>query len=58
LAATLGVPTLSFLPYAVFNFVSPLLVIVFAFTGLRMMHAPTTTEESSIPRQAAGGNGG
>jgi NhaC family Na+:H+ antiporter len=58
LAATLGVPTLSFMPYAVFNFVSPLLVIVFAFTGLRMMHAPTTTEESSIPRQAAGGNGG
>ena len=50
LAATLGVPTLSFLPYAVFNFASPLLVIVFAYAGLRMMRAPVTSERASAPK--------
>jgi NhaC family Na+:H+ antiporter len=37
MAATLGVATLSYLPYAVFNFVSPLLTIVAAFAGFRML---------------------
>jgi NhaC family Na+:H+ antiporter len=49
LAATLGVPTLSFLPYAVFNFASPLLVIIFAYTGLRMMRARATPKQASAP---------
>jgi Na+:H+ antiporter, NhaC family len=39
----LGVPTLSFLPYAVFNFASPLLVIAFAYFGIRMLRAPGKT---------------
>lgn len=39
MAATLGVATLSYLPYAVFNFASPLLVIAFAFFGIRMLRA-------------------
>jgi NhaC family Na+:H+ antiporter len=58
LAATLGVPTLSFLPYAVFNFASPLLVILFAYAGLRMMRASGTQEQTSTPRKAAGGDSG
>lgn len=36
MAATLGVATFSYAPYAIFNFVSPLLVILLAFLGLRM----------------------
>jgi len=40
MAATLGVPTLSYLPYAVFNIVSPLLAIALAFLGLRMLTTP------------------
>jgi NhaC family Na+:H+ antiporter len=49
LAATLGVPTWSYLPYAVFNFASPLLVIVFAYAGLRIMRAPATPQPASRP---------
>jgi NhaC family Na+:H+ antiporter len=58
LAATLGIPTLSFLPYAVFNFASPLLVILFAYAGLRMMRASGTPEQTSTPRKVAGGDSG
>jgi NhaC family Na+:H+ antiporter len=36
LAATLGVATVNYLPYAIFNFVAPLLTIVFAVFGIRM----------------------
>jgi NhaC family Na+:H+ antiporter len=34
MAATLGVATFSYVPYAVFNFVSPLLVILVAYLGI------------------------
>lgn len=37
MAATLGVPTLSYAPYAVFNIVSPLLVVGMAYLGWRML---------------------
>jgi Na+:H+ antiporter, NhaC family len=56
LAATLGVPTMSFLPYAVFNFVSPLLAIAFAYLGIRMMRVAGTQQQTSTPRKAAGGD--
>ena len=37
MAATLDVTTLSYLPYAVFNFASPLLTIALAYAGVRML---------------------
>jgi NhaC family Na+:H+ antiporter len=51
MAATLGVATLSYAPYAIFNFVSPLLVIVLAFTGIRMPrgHAEPMDESAQDP---------
>ena len=58
LAATLGVPTLSFLPYAVFNFASPLLAIAFAYLGLRMMRAPATPQRSVGGKGTANGDDG
>ena len=42
MAATLGVATFSYLPYAFFNLASPLLAIALAFLGVRMLHAPAT----------------
>lgn len=39
MAATLGVATFSYLPYAVFNFASPLLAIAVAYLGIRMPKA-------------------
>lgn len=40
MAATLGVSTLTYAPYAVFNFIAPLLTITFAFLGVRMARLP------------------
>ena len=42
MAATLGVATLSYAPYAVFCFVSPLLTIAIAYSGLRMPRLPAS----------------
>jgi NhaC family Na+:H+ antiporter len=36
-AATLGLATLKYLPYAVFDFASPLIVIAMACSGIRMI---------------------
>jgi len=42
MAATLGVATWSYAPYAVFSYVSPLLTIALAYAGFRMLRvAPT-----------------
>ncbi len=44
MAATLGVATFSYMPYAIFNFVSPLLAIGFAYAGVRMLRAPASPD--------------
>lgn len=38
MAATLGVATLDYLPYALFNLINPLIAAVFAYTGFRILH--------------------
>jgi NhaC family Na+:H+ antiporter len=43
MAATLGVATFSYLPYAIFNFASPLLAIAVAYLGVRMLRGPGGT---------------
>jgi NhaC family Na+:H+ antiporter len=47
MAATLGVATWSYLPYAVFNFASPLLAVAFAFAGIRMLKAAGAAERAT-----------
>ena len=37
MAATLGVATFSYAPYAIFNFVNPLLVIAVAYVGAKLV---------------------
>jgi NhaC family Na+:H+ antiporter len=49
MAATLGVATFSYLPYAVFNFASPILAIVMAYTGVRMLRAPRPSDHTVEP---------
>jgi NhaC family Na+:H+ antiporter len=41
MAATLGVSTLSYAPFAVFCFASPLLTVAIAYAGIRMWRLPT-----------------
>jgi NhaC family Na+:H+ antiporter len=47
MAATLGVATFSYAPYAVFNLASPLLVIAIAYANLRMRRGPAAQEQSA-----------
>jgi NhaC family Na+:H+ antiporter len=47
MAATLGVATFSYMPYAIFNFASPLLAIVVAYLGVRMLRGPGGTPEQA-----------
>jgi NhaC family Na+:H+ antiporter len=43
MAATLGVSTWSYAPYAVFSIASPLLTVAVAYAGIRMLRAPAGT---------------
>jgi len=52
MAATLGVATWSYAPYAVFSYVSPLLTIALAYAGFRMLRLPPAGAAPS--RSAAG----
>lgn len=54
MAATLGVATWSYAPYAVFSIVSPLLTLAVAYVGFRMLRlpppaAPAPTEATKPP---------
>ena len=42
MAATLGVATWHYAPFAVFCIVSPLLTIAIAYAGIRMLRIPAT----------------
>ena len=50
MAATLGVATFHYLPYAVFNVASLVLAVALAYLGLRMLRAPATPGEASAPQ--------
>ncbi|MCC8403258.1 Na+/H+ antiporter NhaC [Paraburkholderia sp. MMS20-SJTN17] len=47
MAVTLGVPTLSYAPFAVFCVVSPLLTVAIAYAGIRMPRVPPAQTEAS-----------
>ncbi len=46
MAATLGVATMSYLPFAFFNLLNPLMTIMFAFGGIRMLTVDGDEEDS------------
>jgi NhaC family Na+:H+ antiporter len=51
MAATLGVATFSYMPFAVFNLLSPVVTIAFVYFGVRtprLAEAPTPPEEPSV----------
>jgi NhaC family Na+:H+ antiporter len=54
MAATLGVPTFSYLPYAVFNIAAPIIAVAMAFAGIRMLsHLQLPTDGSGRTKPAA-----
>jgi NhaC family Na+:H+ antiporter len=52
MAATLGVATWSYAPFAVFSYVSPLLTIALAYAGFRMLRLP---QAGAAPSRSAAG---
>jgi Na+:H+ antiporter, NhaC family len=56
MAATLGVPTMVYLPFCIFNIASPLISLLWGFTGFKIEHihpAEAQTEPLPIDRSAA-----
>ncbi len=55
MAATLGVPTLLYFPYAIFNIASPLLSIAYGITGFKIARIPPEmmAEEASTAADSA-----
>jgi NhaC family Na+:H+ antiporter len=47
MGAVLGVSTLLYLPYAIFCWVSPLLSVLYGFTGFKIEHVPPWTDEDT-----------
>lgn len=50
MAAVMGVPTLVYLPYAIFNYVSPMLDILYGYTGFKIARI---TDEPPAPTEFA-----
>ena len=47
MAATLGVATWSYAPWAFFSYISPVLTVAVAYAGIRMLRAPADTSKLS-----------
>ena len=52
LAAVLGVPVLTYLPYAFFNVIHPLLAVLYGYIGFRVVCTPPSPGESGRANQA------
>lgn len=52
MGAVLGVPTLSYLPFCFFNIASPLLSVLYGFTGFRIVRTPPS-EPTAAASEAA-----
>ena len=62
MAGVLGVATVAYLPFAFFNLLSPLVSLIYGFTGFRIEHVPPTdlpsspsaVEVASVPQPVGG----
>jgi NhaC family Na+:H+ antiporter len=53
MSAVLGVPTLAYLPFAVFNYASPLLEVIYGFTGFKIARmSPDEMPPADAPTRA------
>jgi Na+:H+ antiporter, NhaC family len=49
MTGVLGVPTMKYLPYALFNILNPIIALIFAFVGYRVEHLARATSTSPEP---------
>ena len=47
MAGVLGVATIAYLPYCFFNLLSPVIALIYGFTGFHIEHIPTTGPTSA-----------
>ena len=47
MAGVLGVATVAYLPYAFFNLLSPLISLIYGFTGFHIEHVPPSDEPTA-----------
>ncbi|UBF30466.1 Na+/H+ antiporter NhaC (plasmid) [Kovacikia minuta CCNUW1] len=50
MAATLGIPTALYFPYAIFNIVSPILSVLYGITGFKVERVPPVANHSELGR--------
>jgi NhaC family Na+:H+ antiporter len=50
MAATLGVSTFLYLPYAIFNIASPILSLLYGITGFKIQRIPAEVYRDSVPK--------
>ncbi|HEX6927894.1 MAG TPA: Na+/H+ antiporter NhaC family protein, partial [Gammaproteobacteria bacterium] len=56
MAATLGVPTLVYLPFCFFNLVNPLIAAAYAYAGFKILRLPENGPDDSEPANLAHGS--
>ncbi len=54
MAATLGVPTLAYLPFCFFNLINPLVSVFYGFAGIRIERISAPPADSAAPASQAG----
>jgi NhaC family Na+:H+ antiporter len=47
----LGIPTLLYLPFCIFNIMSPILTVLYGFTGFKIQHLPPA--DAQVERSSA-----
>jgi NhaC family Na+:H+ antiporter len=52
MSAVLGVPVLTYLPYAFFNVIHPILAVLYGYIGFRVVCTPLSPSESGEAKQA------
>jgi NhaC family Na+:H+ antiporter len=52
MSAVLGIPTMLYLPYCIFNILSPILTVLYGFTGFKVARGQARSAAAAAPREA------
>ena len=52
MAAVLGIPTMLYLPFCIFNLMSPILTVLYGFTGFKILRVPPADADARRPSAA------
>jgi len=52
MSGVLGVPTILYLPFCIFNLMSPILTVLYGFTGFKILRVPPSDADARRPSAA------